>query len=147
MNTSWLFLLTPPGPFQDHPHPLKGEDREKLGDEFGEAWVGGGGHLSRKNEQVGPMKLQSVSLEIVFVVKRKKPTHIQNIIHGGICVVQIVHFVVNHTFHMTFDSICHSTTCRVPTRPGKPGKMRVHLENLEISWNFENFNKYHGKMT
>ena len=36
---------------------------------------------------------------------------------------------------------------RVPTRPGKPGKMRVHLENLEISWNFENFNKYHGKTT
>ena len=36
---------------------------------------------------------------------------------------------------------------RVATRPGKPGKMRVHLENLEISWNFEKFNKYHGKMT
>ena len=39
---------------------------------------------------------------------------------------------------------------RVPTRPGKPGKpgkMRVLLENLEISWNFEKFNKYHGKMT
>ena len=36
---------------------------------------------------------------------------------------------------------------RVPTRPGKPGKMRVQLENLEISWNFEKFNKYHGKMT
>ena len=36
---------------------------------------------------------------------------------------------------------------RVPTPPGKPGKMRVHLENLEISWNFEKFNKYHGKMT
>ena len=39
---------------------------------------------------------------------------------------------------------------RVPTRPGKPGKpgkMRVHLENLEISWNFEKFNKYHGKTT
>ena len=36
---------------------------------------------------------------------------------------------------------------RVPTRPRKPGKMRVHLENLEISWNFEKFNKYHGKMT
>ena len=34
---------------------------------------------------------------------------------------------------------------RVPTRPGKPGKMRVHLENLEISWNFQKFNKYHGK--
>ena len=33
---------------------------------------------------------------------------------------------------------------RVPTRPGKPGKKRVHLE---ISWNFEKFNKYHGKMT
>ena len=26
-------------------------------------------------------------------------------------------------------------TIRVPTRPGKPGKMRVHLENLEISRN------------
>ena len=26
-------------------------------------------------------------------------------------------------------------------------KMRVHLENLEISWNFEKINKYHGKMT
>ena len=38
-------------------------------------------------------------------------------------------------------------SCRVPTRPGKPGKMRVHLENLEISWNFVKFNKYHGKMT
>ena len=36
---------------------------------------------------------------------------------------------------------------RVSTRPGKPGKMRGHLENLEISWNFEKFNKYHGKMT
>ena len=34
-----------------------------------------------------------------------------------------------------------------PGKPGKPGKMRVHLENLEISWNFEKFNKYHGKMT
>ena len=32
-----------------------------------------------------------------------------------------------------------------PGEPGKPGKMRVHLENLEISWNFEKFNKYHGK--
>ena len=40
-----------------------------------------------------------------------------------------------------------SWKCRVPTRPGKPGKMRVHLENLEISWNFEKFNKYHGKIT
>ena len=37
-------------------------------------------------------------------------------------------------------------TLRVSTRPGKPGKMRVHLENLEISWNFEKFNKYHGKI-
>ena len=36
---------------------------------------------------------------------------------------------------------------RVPTRPGKPGKMRVHLDTLEISWNFEKFNKYNGKMT
>ena len=40
----------------------------------------------------------------------------------------------------------HMRTVRVTTRPGKPGKMRVHLENLEISWNFETFNKYHGKM-
>ena len=30
-----------------------------------------------------------------------------------------------------------SVLSRVPTRPGKLGKMRVHLENLEISWNFE----------
>ena len=29
---------------------------------------------------------------------------------------------------------------KVPTRPGK---MRVHLENLEISWNFEKFNNWH----
>ena len=43
--------------------------------------------------------------------------------------------------------VVSGTHCRVPTRPGKPGKMRVHLENLEISWNFEKFNKYHGKMT
>ena len=35
----------------------------------------------------------------------------------------------------------------VPTLPGKPGKITVHLENLEISWNFEKFNNYHGKMT
>ena len=35
---------------------------------------------------------------------------------------------------------------RVSTRPGKPGKIRVHLENLKISWNFENFNRNHGKM-
>ena len=28
----------------------------------------------------------------------------------------------------------------------RPGKMRVHLENLEISWIFKNFNKNHGKM-
>ena len=41
----------------------------------------------------------------------------------------------------------HQGERRVPIRPGKPGKMRVHLENLEISWNFEKFNKYHGKMT
>ena len=34
------------------------------------------------------------------------------------------------------------TRGRVPTRPGKTGKSRV---DLEISWNFEKFNKYHGK--
>ena len=51
---------------------------------------------------------------------------------------------VDHRNH-AFDP--RDRTCRVPTRPGKPGKMRVHLENLEISWNFEKFNKYHGKMT
>ena len=39
---------------------------------------------------------------------------------------------------------------RVPTFPGKPGKpwkMSVHLENLEISWNFAKNNKNHGKIT
>ena len=36
-----------------------------------------------------------------------------------------------------------SSDFRVPTRPGKPGKMRAHLE----IWNFEKNNKYHGKMT
>ena len=35
------------------------------------------------------------------------------------------------------------TETRVPTRLGKPWKMRVHLKNLEISWNFEKFNKNH----
>ena len=34
-------------------------------------------------------------------------------------------------------------TYRFPTRPGK---MSVHLKNLEISWNFDKFNKNHGKM-
>ena len=28
----------------------------------------------------------------------------------------------------------------------KLGRMRVHLENLEISWNFENFKRNHGKV-
>ena len=49
-----------------------------------------------------------------------------------------------------FVSECSEFSDRVPTqpgKPGKPGKMRVHLENLEISWNFEKFNKNHGKMT
>ena len=36
---------------------------------------------------------------------------------------------------------------RVPTLTGKPGKMRVHLENLEKSWNFAKNNKNHGKIT
>ena len=39
-----------------------------------------------------------------------------------------------------------ATEIRVSIRPGKPDKMREHLENLEISWNFEKINKYHGKM-
>ena len=50
--------------------------------------------------------------------------------------------VVNRTRFCWVKS--NSRRPRVPTRPGKPGKMRVHLE---ISWNFEKFNKYHGKMT
>ena len=45
-----------------------------------------------------------------------------------------------------FRVIILCTLFRVPIRLGKPGKMRVRLENLEI-WNFEKFNKYHGKMT
>ena len=44
-------------------------------------------------------------------------------------------------------SLSRSGHRKVPTRPGKPGKIRVHLENLEISWNFEKFNKYRGKLT
>ena len=44
----------------------------------------------------------------------------------------------------TVIACCPTYFNRVPTRPGKPGKMTVHLE---ISWNFEKFNKYHGKMT
>ena len=39
------------------------------------------------------------------------------------------------------------TDTRVPTFTGKPGKMRVHLENLEKSWNFAKNNKNHGKIT
>ena len=35
---------------------------------------------------------------------------------------------------------------RVPTRPGNPGKMKVYLENLELSRNFVKLNKNHGKM-
>ena len=30
--------------------------------------------------------------------------------------------------------------------PTRPGKMSLHLKNLEISWNFDKFNKNHGKM-
>ena len=41
----------------------------------------------------------------------------------------------------------YDTTVRVPTFTGKPGKMRVHLENLEKSWNFAKNNKNHGKIT
>ena len=60
------------------------------------------------------------------------------------------HKYVLHTKHLSFPFILNSylrfVVTRVPTRPGKPGKLRVHLENLEISWNFEKFNKYHGKI-
>ena len=28
----------------------------------------------------------------------------------------------------------------------KPGQMRLNMENLEISSNFEKINEYHGKM-
>ena len=58
--------------------------------------------------------------------------------------------IVCHRHSMKVLDVGHSRAygdefIRVPTVPGKPGKMRVHLENLEI-WNFEKFNKYHGKM-
>ena len=43
----------------------------------------------------------------------------------------------NVTCEQTFKQGSHSTW----------KKMRVHLENLEISCNFQKFNKYHGKMT
>ena len=45
--------------------------------------------------------------------------------------------------HEQTDTTENITFPGVPTRPGKPGKMRVHLE---ISWNFAKINKYHGKM-
>ena len=35
---------------------------------------------------------------------------------------------------------------RVPTAPGKPGKMTVAFPVMEISWNLKNYEKYHGKM-
>ena len=31
----------------------------------------------------------------------------------------------------------HSSICRVPTAPGKPGKMMKAFPVMEISWNFE----------
>ena len=52
--------------------------------------------------------------------------------------------LVKYLYENKLKKVC--ILSRVPTRPGKPGKMRVHLENLEISWNFEKFNKYHGNM-
>ena len=59
-------------------------------------------------------------------------------------------FCLKSTLNDLRTSFSHSPSIsvngRVPTRPGKPGKMRVHLENLEI-WNFEKINKNHGKMT
>ena len=36
-------------------------------------------------------------------------------------------------------------TDRVSIPPGNSGKMRLLLENLELSWNFEKINKNHGK--
>ena len=35
---------------------------------------------------------------------------------------------------------------RVPSAPGKPGKMTTVFPVVEKSWNFYNFAKYHGKM-
>ena len=64
----------------------------------------------------------------------------------------LLFFVMRQSLYIKLKNGSKSTenknaSYRVPTRPGKPGKMRVHLENLEISWNFEKFSKYHGKMT
>ena len=53
-----------------------------------------------------------------------------------------------YTLLKSFSSVLYNKILlRVPTRHGKPRQMRVHLENLEISWNFEQINKYHGKIT
>ena len=41
---------------------------------------------------------------------------------------------------------CPSGKVGTPRVPPRPGKVRVHLENMEISWNFEKFNKNHGKV-
>ena len=40
----------------------------------------------------------------------------------------------------------HNTSYRVPARPGKPGKMRVHLKNLKKLWNIKKCNKNRWKI-
>ena len=61
------------------------------------------------------------------------------------CIACDTEVIFRHTL-ISIKNLGPVNISRVSTRPGKPGKMRVHLENLEI-WNFEKFNKYHGKMT
>ena len=66
--------------------------------------------------------------------------------YEGQC-VHVLHTAARRHSQSTRPFNPHVQVCnvRVPNRPGKPEKMRVHLENLEISWNFEKFNKYHEK--
>ena len=80
-------------------------------------------------------------------VFRWPPLDVRGGREGRACVVMYLFYPLprGHTDayeNITFPQFRDSH--RVPTRPGKPGKMRVHLE---ISWNFKKFNKYHGKMT
>ena len=89
-------------------------------------------HTSRSKSYQGQSKISSSfpTLCKIYLFKHINPLYVAIVINK----VKVTHQGEGHIN-------------RVPTQPGKPGKMRVHLENLEISWNFEKFNKYHGKMT
>ena len=63
-----------------------------------------------------------------------------------ICQTQSQVFLLAIYFTSTVRSIDALIWSGFPLDLEKNGKMGVHLENLEISWNFEKCNKYHGKI-